>query len=395
MPKPMNVAIVGAGICGLSTAIACQKAGAHVTIFEAAPKLLPLGTAISLWPNALNCFEAWGLRDNIGALGHPFTQIATRHPDGQPIMRFDLSALHQKHHQVSRCVTRASLHQALAAEVPATSLKLGRPVASVTETPDAAVLTIADNSSEPFDLIVVADGANSRLRPQVIGDDTLRPAGYGSVLGLADTWTRPPGWGDASEACEYYGPNGRFGVFRSGENQTYWFFVTKSISDGTTAKPADPAWLMTQLKDWPAFTRGLVVATPQNKMPQVAFNDRASAPHWGKGRILLAGDAAHPMMPNFGQGANQAIEDAYALGLGIESGKTGSNLAEFYTNARKKKAESIVKQSRQNGQLTQQEKPLGQAMRNAAMRLIPQRVVAMQLDTHFTLSPRRMDAAQE
>jgi 2-polyprenyl-6-methoxyphenol hydroxylase-like FAD-dependent oxidoreductase len=82
------------------------------------------------------------------------------------------------------------------------------------------------------------------------------------------------------------------GVIRSSENQTYWFCVSKSIPDSTTATPADPAWLHDQLRDWPDFTRDLAAATPQSKMPQVAFNDRAPTPHWGSGRVLLAGDVA-------------------------------------------------------------------------------------------------------
>lgn len=387
MQTPFKVAIVGAGICGLTTAIACQNAGAEVTVFEAAPKLLPLGTAISLWPNALTCLDKIGLGPQIAALGHPFDRIVTRHPDGTPIMRFDLADLHAKHGQTSRCVTRAALHTALLTEVTADHVKLGAAVENVSWTQDDATMTMADGTMHSADLVVVADGLNSRLRAQVAGPDTLRPAGYGAVLGLAPMWRTPPGWGAGAEACEYYGPNGRFGVIRSDINQTYWFFVSKAVPPATRAVPVDPAWLMDQLRDWPAFARELVVATPQDQMPQVALNDRAPAKHWGNGRVLLAGDTAHPMLPNFGQGANQAIEDAYAIGLGLERGKAGLDLAQFYSDMRKRKADGIVKQNRQNGQMTQQEGRFGQLIRNAVMRMMPQRVVTAQLDRHFTVSP--------
>lgn len=385
MKKTMAVSIVGAGICGLATAVACKRAGAKVVVFEAAPKLLPLGTAISVWPNALGCLSSWDLANDVAAVGHPFKRVVTRQLDGSPIFDFDLADLHQKHGEVSRCVTRADLHALLAAQLSPDELRLNTPVDAVRPTDCDATLTLADQSEVVADLVVVADGARSRLRAQVIGEDAMRPAGYGAVLGLAPTWSTPIGWGETPEACEYYGPNGRFGVFRTGAAQTYWFFVSSDIAQTPSAVQADPAWVMAQLRDWPAFMRDLVAATPADQMPQVAFYDRAPAKHWGNGRVLVAGDAAHPMLPNFGQGANQAIEDAYAIGLAIARGHEGAALARAYANMRKAKADSIVKQSRQNGQLTQVTHPVAQKVRNAIMRAMPRGIVAAQLDRQFTL----------
>ena len=345
-----------------------------------------LGTAISLWPNALNCLDTWGIGDDIANIGHPFDRIATRKPDGTAIMQFDLSSLHNKHGQHSRCVPRSDLHAHLANHLAPNTLSLAAQAKSVTWTENDASVTLSDGTTQTSDLVIVADGQNSTLRAQILGQDALRSAGYGAILGLADMWSTPPGWGKYPEACEYYGPNGRFGVFKSGPNQTYWFFVSTAVPEGAQAKAADPDWLIDQLRDWPAFTRDLVANTPQDRMPQVAFNDRAPAPHWGNGRVLLAGDAAHPMLPNFGQGANQAIEDAFAIGQGLAQHKIGADLASFYVATRKKKAESIVAQNRQNGRLVQQENRFGQMLRNTMMRKIPNWAIQAQLDRHFSLA---------
>jgi 2-polyprenyl-6-methoxyphenol hydroxylase-like FAD-dependent oxidoreductase len=386
MAQSFQTVVVGAGICGLSTALAAHQSGSNVTVLESAPAIAPLGTAISLWPNALGCFASWGLDTAINQIGIRFDKVATRHPDGSPILEYDLAELHARHHHHSRCVTRADLQTLLASHLPADALRLNSTATSVDWTDDNATIHLADGTSITADLVVVADGQNSTLRSQVVGETPLHPAGYGAVLGLADIDIAPPGWDDANEACEYYGPNGRFGVFRSGPDQIYWFFVSNDIAPASHATPGDKDWLLTQLRDWPDFTRTLVENTAPDRMPQVSFNDRAPVKHWGNGRVLLAGDAAHPMIPNFGQGANQAIEDAFALGLGLKLGKSGADLADFYAKTRKRKAEGLVKQSRQNGQLTQQTNRLGKAIRNTMMRNMPTWAITAQLDKHFDLA---------
>ena len=385
MSKIQKVVIVGAGICGLSTAIACRAAGAEVEVLEKAPMMSPLGTAISLWPNAQTCLDAWGMRDAVEAIEYPFEKISTRRMDGSAIFELDLGSLHEKHGAQSRCITRADLHRVLADHLPEGTIRLGATVSDLTWTLESAVVTLTKNETLEADLVVVADGQNSDLRSKILGEGALRYAGYGAVLGLADIWQQPPGWGDKAEACEYYGPNGRFGVFRLGQDQTYWFFVSAAVPQATQATVADMSWLMGQLRDWPAFTRELVANTPSDRMPQVSFHDRARAAHWGNGRVLLAGDAAHPMVPNFGQGANQAIEDAYAIGLGLAAQQSGAGLAAYYTKMRKRRAEWFVAQSRQNGQLTQQDGRFGQMMRDAFMGLVPHSLVRRQLDRQFTL----------
>ena len=393
MAQSFQTVVVGAGICGLSTALAAHQSGSNVTVLESAPSIPPLGTAISLWPNALGCLASWGLGDDVNKIGAPFDKVATRHPDGTPIMQYDLAQLHDRHQHHSRCVTRADLQTLLADQLPSGALRLNNAATSVEWTDDNATVHLADGSRITADLVVAADGQNSVLRPQIVGETDLKSAGYGAVLGLADMDIAPPGWGDANEACEYYGHNGRFGVFRSGPDQIYWFFVSNDIAPAAHATAADKDWLIAQLRDWPDFTRTLVENTAPDRMPQVSFNDRAPVKHWGNGRVLLAGDAAHPMIPNFGQGANQAIEDAFALGLGLKLGKSGADLATFYAKTRKRKAEGLVKQSRQNGQLTQQTNRLGKAIRNTMMRNMPTWAITAQLDKHFDLANlQSMDA---
>ncbi len=378
-----TIAIIGGGICGLATAIACRAAGASVQVIERAPTLAPLGTAISLWPNAQSCLAEWGLAAQINAIGCQFDRISTRTPDGGPILDFDLGGLHKKFGFISRCVTRADLQRTLAAPLPAGTIRLNTTVRDVSDTEDGACVTLADNSEIGADLIVVADGQNSALRDQIVGPSPLRWAGYGAVLGLAQTWVNPPGWGDRNEACEYYGPNGRFGVFRVGGDQTYWFFVSSRVPKALDAKPTDIDWILNELRDWPAFTRDLVRATPKQNMPQVAFHDRAPARHWGKGRVILAGDAAHPMLPNFGQGANQAIEDAHAIGLAVRAEVSGSAFAAVYAKHRKARAERFVAQNRQSGRLLQLESPIGQSIRNIALKMTPERMLQRQFDWQF------------
>lgn len=387
MTDPRHVAIVGAGITGLTTAVAALRAGCRVTVFERAPAIAPLGTAISLWPNALNCLETLGLGGAVRDLGAAFHRIAVRHPDGTPLMQFDLGSLHDQHGQVSRCVPRAALQAELAAALPEGILHLGQEVTDVAEGAAGATLTLADGTTHHADLVVAADGQNSVLRSALVGTEPLRPGGYGAVLGLAEGWLPPPGHDGTEEACEYYGLGGRFGVFRSGPDQTYWFFVSSEIPPHASARPADRGWLLQKLAAWPAFTRDMVDRTPPASMPEVAFFDRRPARHWGTGHAVLAGDAAHPMIPNYGQGACQGIEDALAIGTALSDGLIGDKLAARYALTRKRRAESFVKQSRQNGAVTQADSRLGQMFRALWLRSFPNRLIEKQLDWQFTLHP--------
>ena len=381
MSDHLTVAIVGGGIGGLSAAIAFRQAGHEATVYEQAPKIEPLGTSLSLWPNAMACLADWGLAGDIAAKGANIPAIAARRMGGEPYFCADLGDICTEFGQPAICVRRADLQSTLLGKLGAEHVKLSHKVETVRNGPDAAVLEFCDGDSVAADLIVAADGINSGIRHQVLGDGPARYAGYGAWLGIAEGVPNPKAH---DEIAEYYGPNGRFGLCATGSDKSYWFFV---VNSATAQKSADTSPLLKDLEDWPEFTQQLVEATPRESLVYVPFLDRPPSKVWGKGRILLLGDAIHPFTPNLGQGACQAIEDAHVLGQIAAMNPTAKAILPAYQRTRAKRAAMFARQSRQIGTVAQMTHPALRWLRELLLRTASARQWQRTLRKHFTRPP--------
>lgn len=371
MSQP-HVIIIGAGITGLTTAIAARRAGADVTILERAAEIQPMGAAISLWWNALWCLDDLGLGPAVRAAGSPITRVTARHPDGKAVMDLPLDGLLSDADADNLCITRADLQSALLANLNGADLKLGQSVEQVEDIGTGVTVHLEGGDAVQGDMAVAADGLWSGTRAALLADKPPRSVGYGAVLGLAQPGAPLPEWFAPGEACEMHGPNGRLGLIACGGERLYWFYVSRKIAAKPGVQPLDRVWLDERLSVWPSFAAQLPDHTPPENMPVVHFFDRPAADHWGRWNVLLAGDAAHPYAPNFGQGACQGIEDAHAIGTGLSRELTGPSLSAFYHWMRKAQADRLITENRQSGLVTQAETAVHRGLRRAVMALTPQ-----------------------
>jgi FAD-dependent urate hydroxylase len=377
-----HVAIIGAGIGGLAAAIAARRAGLKASVFEQAPRIEPLGASVTLWPNAVGCLRSLGVAEKVLSKGAAVRTSEVRSINGRVLVHVPMQPLYDEAGEIGICITRADLQGALLDELGADTVTLNCRLRSFASNAAHVELDFEDSRRSQADLVIGADGLRSTARQQLFGDGPPRYAGYGAWLGLAEI--EHPEL-KREFGCEIYGAGERFGVIDTGRGKYYWYFVENRSVPSEKVEAGDPAVLLSKLHDWPIFTRALVEGTDSRKIQFVSFFDRSARNVWGNGRVLLLGDAIHPYVPNLGQGACQAIEDAYVLGHAFRKGLTPVELLSYYQSARVERAAMFGRDSIRMGKAAQVTNPFLRWFRDNVLRLVPGSVHAKQLKTHFAL----------
>ena len=359
----MKVTIVGGGIGGLGTAIACALRGLDVTVLEKAPALTEVGAGLQISPNGWRVLEAMGvaplLVDTVFEpeaiemrVGRSGTQVFRLPMRGYAQRRWGAPYMH---------VHRADLVDALAARLrdlaPAV-MQTGVTVQSYAEDGAQVALRTDVGDTHVADVVIGADGLHSVIRRQMLGPDAPRYTGnvaWRAVVPIdALGQDAPP-----PTACVWVG-HGRHAVttrLRAGSLANFVGMVEQ-------AEPAEEGWRITgtaaqaaqDFACWhPTITRLIERAEVLHRW---ALFDRDPLPRWHAGRVTLLGDAAHPMLPSMAQGAVQALEDAWCL-AGLLAGKdTGAALARYY-EMRIDRTARIQRGSAANARMFHHASPLG------------------------------------
>ena len=309
--RALRVVVVGGGIGGLFAAKALLAQGLEVSVYEQAPALGEVGAGVYITPNAVRQMQRVGLGAAVekwGARVGPESRYF-RH-DGTPIAAVQVSDASGWNANFG--MHRADLVDFLAAALPEGVVHCGHRAVGFEEADGVARVRFANGASAEADVVVGADGIHSELRPYVFPPS--RPVFHGTISyrGLVSR-ERLPGW--PMERWEMWaGPKKHFLVFpvRHGEMVNYVGFVpTDEEMKESWSAPGDPDRLRAEFAGWdPRIAR---VLAQVDKCFRWALYDREPLPTWSKGRLTLLGDAAHPMLPHLGQGANQSIEDGMAL----------------------------------------------------------------------------------
>lgn len=299
-----RIAIVGAGITGLAAARALALRGAEVHVFERAPELAEVGAGIQIGANALKVVDALGLLDALSAASDPAESAAIcRHRDGKVLTR-----LPPPEAGPSALVHRADLLKVLedGAHEAGVAIHLGQGVQKADL--DMGELVFASGAPERFDLILGADGVKSVLRGQVDGGRTARFTGQTAWRALVPWDGAPP------EVHVTLGPGGHVVTYplRGG---TLMNLVAIEERDDWREEGWRQAGDADQLKRRFAGFGGQAadVISRVETCHLWALYLHPVADHWHKGRVVLAGDAAHAMLPFMAQGASQGLEDAWVL----------------------------------------------------------------------------------
>lgn len=345
----VRVIVIGAGIGGLSAANALIAAGARVEVFEQAPALGEVGAGVFLAPNGVRQLQRWGLGPAVEAAGSRLGEGSQYHRhDGAtvaPILTTDSrgwNAVYGMH--------RADMIEILSSGLPDGVVHTGHRAVSFGQDASGATVTFASGESATADVVVAADGIHSALRGHVAPPSTPTPSGSMAYRGLVPAGLVPE-W-PLGTSHLWMGQRKHFLVYtvRSGSLVNYVGFVpTDSELRESWSAPGDPDVLREEFAGWDPRVEELLSHVTSTF--RWGLYDREPLARWTTGRLALMGDAAHPMLPHLGQGANQSIEDAAALAtvLGGVTARTAPEALTAYERLRLPRTSAVQRGARDNG----------------------------------------------
>jgi 2-polyprenyl-6-methoxyphenol hydroxylase-like FAD-dependent oxidoreductase len=367
--------IVGGGIGGLAAALALNRAGFDVAIYERAPAFTEIGAGMSLWPNATRVLRSLGVLEQVLVSGEPVTRFNLFRPNGKLISAIAMTGFQTP----ALCIHRADLHEALRRQLPEGCLIPGQRVKSFEQDSDGVTAKFEGGPDVRADGLIAADGINSGIRAQIHGQREPIYRGYCIWRGIAP---EIPG-AVQGHISETWGSGRRFGVMPMGRGRVCWYATKNSIPSQMDAPEGRKAEVSALFKNWHGPIPELIEATNPGDIIKNDARDRNPLKGWGDGRVTLLGDAAHPITPNVGQGACMAIEDAACLAKCLLASSDTASGFRSYEALRGSRTAHMAKQSRRIGAIGQWENPWVVRARDLITRLVLSRSPEMQLKAMY------------
>ena len=359
--KP-RIAVIGAGLGGTAGAALLARAGFDVKLYEQAPGFSRLGAGIHVGPNVMKIMRQIGIEDELNRQGsHPDYWYSRDGKTGDILAQIPLGDYAVSHYGASYLtVHRGDFHALMTAALPPGILEFNKRLSKVEDLGDKVQLSFADGSVEEADIVIGADGVNSRLREHLLG---VEPPKYTGLIAHRAVFQTPVDsgplpfdmcvkwWADDRHMMVYFVTGKRDEIYYvTGVPEAEWDLKNSWL-------PSSQAEMRETFAGWHPTVQALIDGSTEiTKWPLL---ERDPLPLWSRGRIVLLGDACHPMKPHMAQGAGMAIEDAAMLTrclqeTGISDYRTAFQL---YEANRKERASRVQAVSNANTWLRTQEDP--------------------------------------
>jgi 2-polyprenyl-6-methoxyphenol hydroxylase-like FAD-dependent oxidoreductase len=351
MSAVQRVAIAGAGIAGLATAILLAEAGVEVDVYESKPELSALGSGITLQGNALRSFARLGIWEQVEAACYASDLLGLRAPgpDAAVIAVIPDAKTGGPDFPAAAGMYRPDLAQIMLDRATAVGARahFGTTVDALTQDADGVDLTLSDGSTSRVDLLVGADGLNSSVR-SMIGID-VKPVPTG--MGIWRAFVPRPA--EVTHTDLYYGgPMYIAGYCPTSEDMMYAYLV-EDKQDRTAVAPGEAVEIMRAASmayggPWNDIRASLGA---DSRVNYTWFTAHLVDGPWNRGRVVIIGDAAHSCPPTIAQGGAQAAEDALVLAdVLTKRDVVDDAMWEEFTARRLERARTIVEASVQLGQ---------------------------------------------
>lgn len=356
--------VIGGGVGGLTAGVALRRRGWDVTVLERAGRLENVGSGFVIAANALRALDTLGLGDRVRELSRVQGEVGIRRPNGRWLVSTTEDRARERYGDSMVLLLRATLIGLLAEALGGERLRLGVEVTGVD--PDTGTVRVSPARPEGAgggelraDLVVAADGIHSATR-RALFPDHPGPV-YSGVTAWRGLAPRP----DVTvSSTETWGRGLVFGTHLLAGDLVYFYATDLSPAGAVHADEREE--LLRRFAGWHEPIPALLDAVePERILRNDVFSFATPLPAFHRGRVALLGDAAHPMTPNLGQGACQAVEDAVVLAHVVGEGQ---GLA-AYTAARRDRTAAITGSAMSICRATQVRNPVVVGLRDAGMAL--------------------------
>lgn len=344
----LKVIIIGAGMGGLTAAIALERAGFTVEIYERVRELRPAGAGISLWSNGVKVLNSLGLEAEMAAIGGSMEVMQYRDRQGELLNNIDLLPLVELVGQRPYPVARTDL-QALLLKTLQTPVQLGHTCVGIDQNAQGVTATFENGVQATGDLLIAADGVRSLAREYVLGY-AVEPQ-YGGYVNWNGLVPVSPDLAPANHWVIYVGQHQRASMMPVAGDRFYFFFdvpMVKAIAEQGGDIRAD---LNLFFQDWAAPVQRLIARLEPERTNRVLIHDVGPINTLVRGRVALLGDAAHATCPDLGQGGCQAMEDGWMLTHFLKTTSLGvEDALRRYNAQREPRTRAVVEKARRRAE---------------------------------------------
>lgn len=375
--------IIGAGIGGLSTAIALMQKGIDIEIYEQSEQLKEVGAGLWVAPNGLKVFEKLGISKEIISKGIELNKISVVDLNGISISEIDGKLIQKKHRFKTVAIHRAELQKILLAKIPMDKIKMNKIFKSYYQKEQTITAFFEDGSSIEADFLICADGIHSAARKQFRSSLQFRYSGQ-TCWRFVSEFDLPENKSDEMFEIWSYKKGLRVGYSKINEKEIY-VYITNHERPGIVDIPNKIKENLIQLTtEFPSIVQEMILTANEETIIRNDLYDFKPIQKWTDQRFALLGDAAHATTPNLGQGACQAIEDAYVLANELNSIQSIPDALLSYERKRMIKAHFITQTSWTFSQITNTS-GFFKKLIISALRFTPKTINDKQLDKIYSI----------
>lgn len=340
----MKIAILGGGVAGVSSAIALKQKGFDVSIYERHDSASTIGAGIVVWPNAAYVLEQLEVLKEVESLsGYPKKMQRVSNTN-LGLGTLDIEAINKHMGHSSLSILRNDFQSTLISKLESlgVTIRYGHAVENIeTNKMDRAKVLFHNGKTITADAIIGADGRMASIARRYVHGDNL-PV-YQGFINWVGVYESEEETFDEIEVMDYWGVGERFGIVPVTKRKAYWAGGIACTEVGTRNPDQYKEELHSIFSGWPEPVRMMVERTPVTGINKIYVHDHNPVRTWHKNNLIMIGDAAHAPLPTSGQGACQALEDAWHLANCLANNLDDLQRAFLeFTEIRFEKTEAII-----------------------------------------------------
>lgn len=361
MSKSRKIAVIGAGLGGAAAARLLQNAGFDVDVYEQAPEFSRIGAGIHVGPNIMKVFREMGLEQQLEAMGCDPDAWISRDGSNAEVMA---EASVRDYGATYITVHRGDMHLLQVQSLDPQKLHYGKQLLNVEQTPDDVTLYFTDGTTATADIVVGADGINSKIREILLGAEPPLYSGWVAHRALirGEKLEKLRAEHPLDDCVKWWHKDRHLMAYYTTRERDEYYYVTgvpqeEMDTGGRSFLESDHQAMYDAFAEFHPRIQAMIAASEDITI--WPLNNRNPLPVWSDGRLVLLGDACHPMKPHMAQGAGMAIEDAAMLTrcLQLEGLENYSSAFRLYELNRKDRATRVQSVSNANSFLKAQEDP--------------------------------------